>query len=186
MRKGSDPSAAKRAARQALTVKELRTQLIEEYSKSRNKPRTVESDEGCIQRHIIPELGRIKMPDLTRAEVTALVRRMSHAPVTANRTLAGRRHSEPARESRDESVPPARAGRCRQRQEPGRARRRREARAAGGKQVLQRLVGLGFRNHDIVILTYRGVRNSVLSELDAVGCAFVGGAASANTPMATR
>jgi integrase len=88
VRKGDDPSAAKLAARQAPTVKELCGQFIEEYSRTRNKSRTVESYEGYIERHIIPALGRIKVPDLTRVEVTALMRRMSHTPVTANRTLA--------------------------------------------------------------------------------------------------
>lgn len=39
VRKGDDPSAAKLAARMALTVKELCGQFIEEYSKPRNKPR---------------------------------------------------------------------------------------------------------------------------------------------------
>jgi superfamily I DNA and RNA helicase len=36
-------------------------------------------------------------------------------------------------------------------------------------RVLQRLVGLGFHNDDIVILTCRGAQNSVFSELDTVG-----------------
>ena len=88
VRRGNDPIAAKLAARQAPTVKELFKQFIEEYSKTRNKPRTVESYEGYIKRHIIPELGKVKVPDLTRVEVTALMRRMAHTPVTANRTLA--------------------------------------------------------------------------------------------------
>ena len=88
VRKGNDPSAAKSAARRALTVKELCKQFIEEYSKTRNKPRTVETYQGYINLHIIPELGKTKVPDLTRADVTALMRRMAGTPVTANRTLA--------------------------------------------------------------------------------------------------
>ena len=43
IRKGNDPSAAKLAARMAPTVKELCGQFIEEYSKPRNKPRTVDT-----------------------------------------------------------------------------------------------------------------------------------------------
>lgn len=43
IRKGSDPSAAKLAARMAPTVKELCKQFIEEYSMQRNKPSTVET-----------------------------------------------------------------------------------------------------------------------------------------------
>jgi len=88
VRKGNDPGAAKLAAREALTVRELCKQFMEEYSETRNKPSTVESYQGYIDRHIVPELGRTKVPDLTRADVTALMRRMAGTPITANRTLA--------------------------------------------------------------------------------------------------
>ncbi|WP_442593396.1 tyrosine-type recombinase/integrase [Parapusillimonas sp. JC17] len=88
IRKGLDPSAAKQAARQAPTVKDLCVQFIEEYSKMRNKPSTVETYQGQIDRHIVPELGRIKVPDLTRADVTAMMRNHAHTPTTANRLLA--------------------------------------------------------------------------------------------------
>lgn len=88
VRKGSDPSAAKLAARMAPTVKELCEQFIEEYSKPRNKPRTVDTYQGYIDRHIIPALGKMKVPDLTRADITALMRDKAHIAVTANRILA--------------------------------------------------------------------------------------------------
>jgi integrase len=88
IRKGLDPSAAKQAARQAPTVKELCVQFIEEYSKMRNKPSTVETYQGQIDRHIVPELGKIKVPDLARADVTAMMRNHAHTPTTANRLLA--------------------------------------------------------------------------------------------------
>ena len=42
VRRGNDPSAAKLAARQAPTVKELCKKFMEEYSIPRNKPRTVD------------------------------------------------------------------------------------------------------------------------------------------------
>lgn len=88
VRKGNDPSAAKLAARQAPTIKELCKQFIEEYSETRNKPRTVETYQGYIDRHIIPALGKTKVPDLARADVTSLMWKMAETPVTANRTLA--------------------------------------------------------------------------------------------------
>lgn len=88
VRKGSDPSAAKQAARQAPTVKELCTQFIEEYSKTRNKPSTVATYQDQIDRYIVPKLGRIKVPDLTRVDVTAMMRDMVKISATANRVLA--------------------------------------------------------------------------------------------------
>lgn len=88
VRRGNDPSAAKSAGRQAPTMKELCEQFIKEYSTKHNKPSTVESYQGYIDRHIIPHLGKIKVPDLTRADVSALHRKMELVPITANRALA--------------------------------------------------------------------------------------------------
>ncbi len=88
VRRGNGPSAAKLAARQALSVKELCEQFIQDYSKPHNKPRTVQSNQQYIQNHILPGIGKIKVPDLARADVTTLVKRMEKTPVTANRVLA--------------------------------------------------------------------------------------------------
>lgn len=88
VRKGNDPSAAKLAARMAPTVKELCEQFIEEYSKPRNKPRTVDTYQGYIDRYIIPALGKLKVPDVTRAHITALMRDLARIAITANRVLA--------------------------------------------------------------------------------------------------
>lgn len=88
IRKGHDPSAEKAAARRALTVKELCKKFIEEYSIPRNKPSTVETYQEHINRYIIPTLGRIKVPDLTRADVNEMMRAYSHIPSTINRAFA--------------------------------------------------------------------------------------------------
>lgn len=88
VRKGNDPSAAKLAARMAPTVKELCGQFIEEYSKPRNKPRTVDTYQGYIDRHIVPALGKMKVPDVTRTDITTLMRNKVQTAVTANRLLA--------------------------------------------------------------------------------------------------
>lgn len=88
VRKGNDPSAAKLAARMAPTVKELCGQFIEEYSRPRNKPSTVDTYQGQIDRYIIPALGKLKVPDVTRAHITALMRDLARIAVTANRVMA--------------------------------------------------------------------------------------------------
>ena len=88
VRRGNDPSAAKLAARQALSISELCLQFIQDYSKPRNKQRTVQSNEQYIRNHIVPGIGKIKVPDLTRADVTALLKRMERTPATANHVLA--------------------------------------------------------------------------------------------------
>lgn len=88
IRRGHDPSTARQAARKALTVKELCTKFIEEYSKPRNKPRTVTTNQENIKRYIRPRLGRLKVPDVTRADIVGLMTWMVNSPTTANRVVA--------------------------------------------------------------------------------------------------
>src|SRR6266702_671403 len=85
VRKGKDPSAEKTAARDASSVKDLCTKFIEDYSKPKNRPRTVESNQGYIYRHI---LGTLKVREVTRSDVSSLIARMKKTPVTANRVLS--------------------------------------------------------------------------------------------------
>jgi integrase len=88
VRKGKDPSAEKTAARDAPSVKELCTKFMEDYSKPKNRARTVESNQGYIDRHIIPKLGALKVRDVTRSDVSGLITQMKKTPVTANRVLS--------------------------------------------------------------------------------------------------
>src|SRR5580692_9401933 len=80
VRKGRDPSAEKTAARRAPSVKELCTKFIEDYSKPKNRFRTVESNQGYIDRHIIPNLGTLKVREITRSDVSSLITRMKKTP----------------------------------------------------------------------------------------------------------
>ncbi|MHA7602012.1 tyrosine-type recombinase/integrase [Alicycliphilus sp. T452] len=88
VRRGSDPSAAKAAARSAPTVKELCGKFMEDYSKQRNKPSTQEGYQSVIDRNIIPILGRIKVQDVKRSDVAAAMKKMAHKPADANRTFS--------------------------------------------------------------------------------------------------
>ncbi len=88
VRKGKDPSAEKTAARDAPSVKELCTKFMEDYSKPKNRARTVKSNQGYIDRHIIPQVGALKVREVTRSDVSGLITRMKKTPVTANRVLS--------------------------------------------------------------------------------------------------
>ncbi|OYX32228.1 MAG: integrase [Brevundimonas subvibrioides] len=88
VRKGNDPSAERSAARQAPTVKELFDRFMEDYSESRNKPSTVKSNRGYGKLYIVPHLGQMKAPDVTRADIANLMKKMSKTPTNANRVLA--------------------------------------------------------------------------------------------------
>jgi hypothetical protein len=88
VRRGADPSAERTAARQALTVKELFNRFITDYSETRNKPSTVEANRGYGKRYIIPILGHLKVPDVTRADISRLMKKMAKSPTNANRVLS--------------------------------------------------------------------------------------------------
>ena len=88
VRRGGDPAADKAAARKAPTVKELCVKFMEDYSKVRNKPSTQEGYQGTIDRNIIPMLGRMKVQDVKRPDVAAMMKKMAHKPADANRTFS--------------------------------------------------------------------------------------------------
>jgi integrase len=88
VRKGNDPSAQKAAARAAPTVRELCLKFIEDYSKPKNRPETVLSNQGYINRHIVPNLGHRNVREVTRADVSEILGRMKNIPTTANHVLS--------------------------------------------------------------------------------------------------
>jgi integrase len=88
VRKGKDPGAEKSAARRAPTVKELFERFIADYSEPRNKPSTVDANRGYGKLYIIPHLGQIKVTDVTRADISSLMKKMAKTPTTANRVLS--------------------------------------------------------------------------------------------------
>ncbi|MBD9431121.1 integrase arm-type DNA-binding domain-containing protein [Achromobacter sp. ACM03] len=87
VRRGGDPAADKAAARKAPTVSELCKKFMEDYSKLRNKPSTQRGYLGNINRNIIPMLGRIKVQDVKRADIAAMMKKMAYKPAEANRTF---------------------------------------------------------------------------------------------------
>ena len=88
VRRGGAPSAERTASRQAPTVKELFDRFITDYSEGRNKPSTVKSNRDRAKRHLIPKLGHLKVPEVTRADIADLMKKMAKSPVSANRMLA--------------------------------------------------------------------------------------------------
>ena len=88
VRKGGDPSAAKNAARKAPTMKEFCDTFIEDYSKQRNKPSTQRGYQGFIDRCIIPIMGRMKVQDVKRPDVAALMKKLAYKPTGRTRALA--------------------------------------------------------------------------------------------------
>ncbi|WP_084514749.1 tyrosine-type recombinase/integrase [Sphingobium lactosutens] len=88
VRAGGDPSLDKTRARANPTIREFCEQFIEQHSIPHNKPGTVRRNRQNIKNHIIPVLGKIKVADLTRPDVSALMMQLAHTPGAANTTLA--------------------------------------------------------------------------------------------------
>ena len=87
VRKGQDPSTEKGRTRRSSRERVMH-QVHRGLFETKNRPRTVESNQGYIDRHIIPNLGTLKVREVTRSDVSSVVTRMKKTPVTANRVLS--------------------------------------------------------------------------------------------------
>jgi integrase len=93
---GVDPAAERRAARQieqkrreAPTVEALLKRYMDEHAKRRKRQRSIDTDQCLINKHLVPELGRRKVADITHTDVERLHGTISkHAPIAANRVVA--------------------------------------------------------------------------------------------------
>ncbi len=64
-----------------------KSNFMEDYSKQRNKPSTQRGYQGVVERCIIPIMGRMKVQDVNRPDVAALMKKLAHKPAEANRTF---------------------------------------------------------------------------------------------------
>ena len=87
---GEDPVAEPLPARLAggPTVADLALQYLEEHLKVRCKGSTVASIRALIDRHILPEFGRLPLRAVERERVATFHARLSGVPCTANRAVA--------------------------------------------------------------------------------------------------
>jgi integrase len=80
--------AAHRADAEAPTLAEFASRYIIEHARPYKKPRTVEEDERNLRLHIVPALGKLKVKDITSADITKFHVGRLHTPVNANRCRA--------------------------------------------------------------------------------------------------
>jgi integrase len=85
---GADPSGVRQQKRHEKTIGELADRYLTEHVAVHNKPSTAAEINRIVERRIKPELGRIKITDLSRADIKAWHQRMSPTPYEANRALA--------------------------------------------------------------------------------------------------
>jgi integrase len=84
---GDDPAARRDADRDAVTVKELAERFDKEHISVRLKPNTAAGYRRLLQRDILPALGRLRVTEVTRADIAKLHHDQRHIPYEANRCL---------------------------------------------------------------------------------------------------
>ena len=84
---GGDPSARRKEERAAGTVEELSSRFATEHL-PRLSPSTAKEYRRLIERHIKPALGKMKIKDVTVADVSSLHHKMRGTPRSANQTLS--------------------------------------------------------------------------------------------------
>jgi len=85
---GADPVEEKRSYHRAPTVEELAARYLEEHARPKKRPSSVKTDEGMLRSHILPRLGKKKVQDVDRTDVSALHHAMVETKTQANRVLA--------------------------------------------------------------------------------------------------
>lgn len=87
-RTGTNPIAARRERDTALTVEDAWKAFHKEHVTAKRKPKTAADYQGLFDREIEGPLGKKRVGQLTRAEVSAWHAKRTEKPATANRALA--------------------------------------------------------------------------------------------------
>lgn len=86
--RGGDPVAENRAARKAESVCELADRYLAEHAIPKKRPGSIRNDRSMLDRYIVPQLGQLRVVDVSHTDVQRLHNRMADTPYQANRTLA--------------------------------------------------------------------------------------------------
>jgi integrase len=86
--KGEDPIAARKAERAVRYFDEIASEFLSLHVKTKRKPRTHEGYAILVERHINPSIGRVRMNELRRADITKMHNRMASTPGAANRAVS--------------------------------------------------------------------------------------------------
>jgi integrase len=85
---GHDPLAAKQSERDAPPVTDLAERYLTEHAEAKKKPKSVQLDRANLKNYILPQLGSIKVGEVTRDDVSKLHHKMRDTPYQANRVLS--------------------------------------------------------------------------------------------------
>jgi integrase len=87
-----DPSAERNFLKAQPTFAEFAEQYLTQYAEAHKKPRTVAEDRRNLRLHIVPSLGRMRVCDISRADVARFHTGRRRFPANANRCLATLSH----------------------------------------------------------------------------------------------
>lgn len=82
---GEDPAIEKQSIRKQVTVSELCDDYIRNGVATK-KASTITTDKGRIERHIKPRLGRRKVPDITKADITRFLQDVANGKTAKEST----------------------------------------------------------------------------------------------------
>lgn len=85
---GADPAADRLARKEAPALAELAERFLAEHAEAKRKASTAAEYRRLLDKIILPALGKRKVMDVTRAEITKLHHANRAAPYQANRVLA--------------------------------------------------------------------------------------------------
>jgi integrase len=84
---GGDPAEVRKERREAITVRELAERFDREHVAVRVKESTAKEYRRNLKRFILPALGRLRVTDVSRADVAKFHHSLRHIPYQANRNL---------------------------------------------------------------------------------------------------
>ncbi|RYG99753.1 MAG: DUF4102 domain-containing protein [Alphaproteobacteria bacterium] len=87
VRSGSDPAGERKDWREAATVKELAERFDREHVSIRLKESTAKEYRRNLGNFILPALGRLRIAEVTRADVAKFHHDLRHIPYQANRNI---------------------------------------------------------------------------------------------------
>lgn len=87
VRAGGDPAEDRKQRRQALTVRELADRFDREHIAVRVKESTAKEYRRNLTRFILPALGRLRVEEVTRADIARFHHDLRHIPYQANRNI---------------------------------------------------------------------------------------------------
>jgi integrase len=86
--KGEDPAQERAEKRRSATVADLAKRYMEQHAVPKKKPASIGADERILRLHVLPTLGRRKVPAVGLGDIADLHHAMRDKPIQANRMLA--------------------------------------------------------------------------------------------------